>query len=116
MCVGGHCCNWRAKSLVVLSLLKSHISQLPREIGLLTCLRLLDLSNCSKLEVIPPNVLSSLVALEELYMGNSFVQCEAEGLNNASLAGLNNLSHLITLEIHIPDISNLPKDLLFEQF
>ncbi|XP_062144691.1 probable disease resistance protein At4g27220 [Alnus glutinosa] len=103
------------KNLEILSLLKSHIWQLPREIGLLTRLRLLDLSHCSKLEVIPPNVLSSLVALEELYMGNSFVQWEAEGLNNASLAELKNLSHLITLEIHIPDESNLPKDLLFEK-
>jgi Leucine-rich repeat (LRR) protein len=101
------------KNLVILSLLRSHISQLPREIGLLTRLRLLDLSHCSKLEVIPPNVLSSLVALEELYMGNSFVQWEAEGLNNASLDELKNLSHLITLEIHIRDASNLPKDRLF---
>jgi Leucine-rich repeat (LRR) protein len=103
------------KNLAILSLLKSHISQLPREIGLLTRLRLLDLSDCSKLEVIPPNVLSRLVALEELYMGNSFVQWEAEGLNNASLAELKNLSHLITLEIHILDASNLPKDLLLEK-
>jgi hypothetical protein len=88
---------------------------LPREIGLLSRLRLLDLSNCSKLEVIPPNVLSSLVALEELYMGNSFVQWEAEGLNNASLAELKHLSHLTTLEIQIPNASNLPKDLSFEK-
>jgi Leucine-rich repeat (LRR) protein len=103
------------KNLAILSLHCSNISQLPREIGLLTCLRLLDLSDCSKLEVIPPNVLSSLVALEELYMRKSFVQWEVEGLNNASLAELKNLSHLITLEIHIPDVSNLPKDLLFEK-
>jgi Leucine-rich repeat (LRR) protein len=103
------------KNLVVLSLFKSHILQLPREIGLLTCLQLLDLSHCSKLEVIPPNALSSLVALKELYMGNSFVQWEAKGLNNASLVELKNLSHLITLEIHIPNASNLPKDLLFEK-
>jgi hypothetical protein len=103
------------KNLAILSLLHSHISQLPSEIGLLTRLRLLDLRDCSKLEVIPPNVLSRLVALEELYMGNSFVQWEAEGLNNASLAELKNLSHLITLEIHIPDANNLPKDLLFEK-
>jgi len=103
------------KNLAILSLFCSHISQLPREIGLLTHLRLLDLSHCSKLEVIPPNVLSSFVALEHLYMGNSFVQWEAEGLNNASLAELKNLSHLISLEIHIPNASSLPKDLLFEK-
>jgi Leucine-rich repeat (LRR) protein len=109
----------KLKNLVVLSLLGSQISKLPKEIGFLSHLRLLDLSNCSKLEVIPPNVLSSLVALEELYMGNSFVQWEAEGLNNernnANLPELKHLSHLTTLEIHIPDASNLPKDLLFEK-
>jgi Leucine-rich repeat (LRR) protein len=103
------------KNLAILSLIHSHISQLPREIGFLTRLRLLDLSHCSELEVIPPNVLSSLVALEELYMRKSFVQWEAEGLNNASLVELKNLSHLISLEIHIPNVSNLPKDLLFEK-
>ncbi|XP_059437907.1 probable disease resistance protein At4g27220 [Corylus avellana] len=105
----------KLKNLVVLSLLKSNISQLPEEIGLLTCLRLLDLTDCFKLELIPPNVLSSLIALEVLYMRNSFVQWEAEGLNNASLAELKHLSHLITLEIKISNASNLPKDLLFEK-
>ncbi|XP_059441636.1 disease resistance protein At4g27190-like [Corylus avellana] len=107
------------RNLVVLSLFSSNLSQLPREIGLLTHLRLLDLSNCSKLEVVPPNVLSSLVELEELYMGNSFVQWETEGpnfeRNNASLAELKDLSQLITLEIHITDVRNLPKDLSFEK-
>ncbi|XP_059438766.1 probable disease resistance protein At4g27220 [Corylus avellana] len=107
------------KNLVILSLLGSHISKLPRELGLLTHLRLLDLSDCSKLKVIPPNVLSSLVELEELYMGNSFVQWEAEGLNNernnANLAELKHLCHLTTLEIYIRDASSLPKDLLFEK-
>ncbi|KAE8125070.1 hypothetical protein FH972_019907 [Carpinus fangiana] len=107
------------KNLAILSFLYSNISQLPREIGLLSRLRLLDLRNCSKLEVIPPNVLSSLVALEELYMGNSFVQWETEGLNNgrnnASLAELKHLSHLVTLEIQIPNANSLPKDLLFEK-
>jgi Leucine-rich repeat (LRR) protein len=109
----------KLRNLVVLSLLGSQISKLPKEIGFLTHLRLLDLSNCSKLEVIPPNVLSSLVALEELYIGNSFVRWEAEGLNNernnANLAELKHLSHLTTLEIHIPDASNLPKNLLFKK-
>uniref|UniRef100_A0A2N9HR56 Uncharacterized protein n=1 Tax=Fagus sylvatica TaxID=28930 RepID=A0A2N9HR56_FAGSY len=104
------------KNLEILSLMGSNVSQLPREIGLLTHLRLLDLSKCSKLEVIPRNVLSSLVELEELYMGNSFDHWETEGLNNgrnnATLAELMHLSHLVTLEIHIRDASVLPKDLL----
>ncbi|XP_035548753.1 disease resistance protein At4g27190-like [Juglans regia] len=106
------------KNLVVLSLQHSDISTLPREIGLLIRLRLLDLTLCSKLEVIPPNVLSNLVELEELYMGNSFVQWEAEGLvtersDNANLAELKYMLRLTTLEIHIRDACMLPKDLRF---
>uniref|UniRef100_A0A2N9IHJ5 AAA+ ATPase domain-containing protein n=1 Tax=Fagus sylvatica TaxID=28930 RepID=A0A2N9IHJ5_FAGSY len=90
---------------------------LPSEIGLLTRLRMLDLSNCTKLEVIPSNVLSRLIQLEELYVGNSFTQWEVEGLNNerASLAELKHLSQLTTLEVHIPDANMLPKDLLLEK-
>ncbi|KAG2702062.1 hypothetical protein I3760_06G073500 [Carya illinoinensis] len=109
----------KLKNLIILSLLHSDISKLPREIGSLVHLRLLDLSNCSKLEMIPPNVISSLVKLEELYLGNSFVQWEDEGPNderkNASLAELNHLSNLTSLEIQIPDVNNLPKDLMFEK-
>ncbi|KAB1203143.1 hypothetical protein CJ030_MR8G027520 [Morella rubra] len=108
------------KNLQVLRFIASNITQLPREIGLLTRLRMLDLTDCSKLEVIPPNVLSSLAELEELYMGNSFVDWEAEGVHanerkNASLAELKHLSHLITLEIHIRDSNVQPKDLMFEK-
>ncbi|KAG7968620.1 hypothetical protein I3843_08G164300 [Carya illinoinensis] len=103
------------KNLVILSLARSDISNLPREIGSLTRLRLLDLSNCSKLRVIPPNVLSSFVNLEELYMRKTYVQWEVEGPSNegknASLAELKKLSHLITLEIHIRNGMKLPKDL-----
>ncbi|KAG6646172.1 hypothetical protein CIPAW_08G175400 [Carya illinoinensis] len=107
------------QKLVVLSLLHSKISKLPREIGSLVRLQLLDLSHCSKLEMIPPNVISSLVKLEELYMGNSVVQWEVEGLNderkNASLVELKHLSKLNTLEIQIQDVSKLQKDLNFEK-
>ncbi|KAG2702082.1 hypothetical protein I3760_06G074700 [Carya illinoinensis] len=108
----------KLKNLEILSFFHSNISKLPNEIGLLDRLRLLDLSNCSKLEMIPPNVISSLVKLEELYMRNSFIQWEFEGLDerkNASLDELKNLSNLTTLEIQIPDANNLPKDLMFEK-
>ncbi|KAG7970239.1 hypothetical protein I3843_07G072400 [Carya illinoinensis] len=98
------------KNLVILSLSGSNVSKVPREVGLLTDIRSLDLSSCSKLELIRPNVLSCLLKLEELYVGNSFIQWDPEGLsNNASLAELKNLSHLTTLEIHIRDASNPPK-------
>ncbi|KAF5463585.1 hypothetical protein F2P56_019486 [Juglans regia] len=108
------------KTLVILSLTRSDISNLPREIGSLIGLRLLDLTDCSKLKVIPPNVLSSLVKLEELYMRNIKVQWEVEGPNNegknASLVELKKLSYLITLEIDIEDDAyNLPKDLFSKE-
>nr|XP_023903880.1 uncharacterized protein LOC112015678 [Quercus suber] len=105
------------KNLEILSLNSSEFKQLPREIGLLTHLRMLDLSNCKKLQMIPANVLSRLIVLEELYVGNSFTQWEVEGLNNerASLAELKHLSRLSTLEVHIPDANMMPKDLLFEK-
>ena len=92
------------------------MTELPREIGLFTHLRLLDLRNCTKLEVIPPNVLSGLIQLEELYVSISFTQWEIQGVNNerASLAELKHLSQLTTLEVHIPDAKMLPKDLVFK--
>ncbi|TXG71309.1 hypothetical protein EZV62_006244 [Acer yangbiense] len=101
------------KKLEFLSFSQSEIEQLPGEIRQLTRLRLLDLSNCSKLKVITPNVLSSLSGLEELYMGNGFVQWDAEGQGNASLAELKQLSNLTTLEIHVLDAQIMPHDLFF---
>ncbi|PRQ37014.1 putative P-loop containing nucleoside triphosphate hydrolase, leucine-rich repeat domain, L [Rosa chinensis] len=103
-------------SLEFLSFKGSNFKQLPKEIGQLTCLRLLDLSGCSQLELIPPNVLSSLTRLEDLRMGNSFNQWEAEGVisterSNASLEELKHLHQLIALQLHIPDDVILPVDL-----
>ncbi|KAK7848987.1 disease resistance protein At4g27190-like [Quercus suber] len=105
------------KNLEILSLIHSEFKELPREIGFLTHLRMLDLSECKKLQVIPANVLSCLIQLEELFVGNSFTQWEVEGLNNerASLAELKHLSQLTTLEVHIPNANLLPKDLLFKK-
>ncbi|XP_061971527.1 probable disease resistance protein At4g27220 isoform X2 [Populus nigra] len=103
------------KKLKVLSLMGSDIVCLPREIGKLTRLLLLDLSNCERLEVISPNVLSSLTRLEELYMGNSFLKWEAEGpsseRNSACLSELKLLANLITLDMQITDADHMPKDL-----
>ncbi|KAG6645197.1 hypothetical protein CIPAW_08G105800 [Carya illinoinensis] len=93
------------KNLVILSLIVSDISALPREIGLLVHLRLFNLRNCSKLKVIPPNVLSSL---------------EAGGLitersNNANLDELKYMLRFTALGIHIRDACMLLKDLWFEK-
>ncbi|CAK7340768.1 unnamed protein product [Dovyalis caffra] len=98
------------KKLEILSFVKSDVKHLPREIGQLTKLKLLDLSDCSELEMIAPNVISSLSLLEELCMGNSFHHWDIEGKNNASLVELEHLSHLTNLEIHIPDSRVISKD------
>ncbi|OMO88638.1 Disease resistance protein [Corchorus olitorius] len=106
------------KTLETLSLMKSDIKVLPQEIGQLTQLKLFDLTGCTKLKMIPPGVLSRLSGLEELYMGNSFVDWEAERQanqqTNATLAELKLLSCLTSLEIHIPDAEIMPEGLFSE--
>ncbi|XP_058006710.1 uncharacterized protein LOC131182090 [Hevea brasiliensis] len=102
------------KQLRVLSFANSYIVELPRQIEELTRLKLLDVSDCSKLKMIPASALSKLSLLEALYMSNSFDQWEADGIRNqgnASLAELEYLSHLMTLEIQILDAKILPKRL-----
>ncbi|XP_052297553.1 disease resistance protein At4g27190-like isoform X3 [Citrus sinensis] len=99
------------RKLEILSFRDSDVKELPLVIGQLTRLQLLDLSNCSSLVVIAPNVISKLSRLEELYIGNSFSQWEkVEGGSNASLAELKGLSKLTTLEIHVWDAQILPQD------
>ncbi|GKU88241.1 hypothetical protein SLEP1_g2527 [Rubroshorea leprosula] len=106
------------KNLEVLSLLKSDIEKLPREIGQLTKLKLLDLSNCIKLKVIPPGVLACLSRLEELYLGSSFDRWEHEeheNQENASVAELKHLKELTALEVRIPDAQMIPIGLFSEK-
>ncbi|XP_044486366.1 uncharacterized protein LOC123211639 [Mangifera indica] len=106
--------------LVILSLVESNIEELPTEIGQLTRLKLLDLSNCLNLKYIATNVISSLSQLQELYMGNSFVEWEVEGVGNqgrrnASLEELKWLSNLTALHLHIQDARVMPQDLFFKK-
>ncbi|KAI3785387.1 hypothetical protein L1987_44505 [Smallanthus sonchifolius] len=104
------------KHLEILSFMHSDIEKLPKEIRELSRLRLLDLSDCNNLTVIPFGVFSNLSNLECLYMMNSFCQWGFHGQNSqnqATLDELKNLSHLTTLETHIPDVNLFPKDLLF---
>ncbi|GLU03287.1 hypothetical protein SLE2022_204940 [Rubroshorea leprosula] len=106
-------------SLEVLSLAQSDIVEVPTEIGQLTQLKLLDLSDCTKLKMIQPHVLASLSKLEELYLRNSFDQWDVgEGGNqrNASLAELKYLHNLAALDVHVCDVQQIPKvDLLFQR-
>jgi hypothetical protein len=105
--------------LEMLSFLGSKIKELPREIGNLGHLKLLDLSECSTLQRIPYGLLSSLSRLEELYMRNVPVNWEPTGNSegdNASLAELIPLSHLMALKLSISKSNTklLPKDLHFK--
>jgi Leucine-rich repeat (LRR) protein len=108
------------KNLEILSFWKSSMIKLPKEIGNLTKIRLLDLSH-SGIEVIPPNIISSLSKLEELYMGNTSIKWEDENSAkqnvNASLAELGQLSKLTALELQIREAWILPRDLnlMFEK-
>ncbi|OIW04963.1 hypothetical protein TanjilG_01159 [Lupinus angustifolius] len=101
--------------LEILSLEDTDIQELPKEMGELVHLRKLNLDNCIKLTLIPANLISSLTSLEELHMGNCYIQWEVEGskeCKNASLAELRQLNHLSSLHLQIHDISNMPSDLL----
>ncbi|XP_048135728.1 uncharacterized protein LOC115730983 [Rhodamnia argentea] len=108
----------KLKRLCVLSFANSKIQRLPKEIGQLVELRLLDLNHCSKLEIIEPGVLGSLMKLEELYMENSFDRwnaVEQTPPTNAGLIELNKLKNLYTLHVSIFDSSVLPEDLNVEK-
>ncbi|MED6197126.1 hypothetical protein PIB30_053739 [Stylosanthes scabra] len=99
----------KLRSLEILKLNIHKMKELPKEVGHLTQLRLLNVSGCKRLRLIPRNVLSSLKFLEELYMLGCAIEWEAE--DNASLSELKNLHKLKTLELKIKDASTFPKDL-----
>ncbi|KAI9161763.1 hypothetical protein LWI28_020474 [Acer negundo] len=93
------------------------MQRLPEEIGELTQLKVLDLSKCSTLKIIPPNNISRLTQLEELYMPDEF--CKWQGVDgersNGSVGELEHLSQLTALQIYIPDAKLVPKGLPFQK-
>lgn len=105
----------KLKNLEMLDLSESNVTELGREIGQLTRLRMLNLDYCNKLDVIQPNVIGSLTRLEELTVTRGFTNWEVEGVNsdrtNASLSELKNLARLTSLALCIPDIDALSKDI-----
>ncbi|KAL5159761.1 putative disease resistance protein [Glycine soja] len=108
----------KISNLEILSLEESSIEELPEEITHLTHLRLLNLTDCYELRVIPTNLTSNLTCLEELYMGGcNSIEWEVEGSRseskNASLSELHNLHNLTTLEISIKDTSVLSRGFQF---
>ncbi|RZC48192.1 hypothetical protein C5167_041135 [Papaver somniferum] len=83
------------KKLVILSLQGCNLERLPQEIGELTGLKSLNLSNNKSLQV-PPNIISRLSQLEELYMKESFSGWEMEGWQSEmKAAGLEELISLL---------------------
>ncbi|WJX10801.1 hypothetical protein P8452_01480 [Trifolium repens] len=108
------------QNLKILRLWQCSMTKLPREIGKLTQLRMLDLSN-SVIEVVPPNILSCLIRLEELYMGNTSINWEdvnsTTQTKNASIVELGKLPNLVALELQIRETWMLPRDLqlMFEK-
>ncbi|TQD95236.1 hypothetical protein C1H46_019158 [Malus baccata] len=109
------------ENLEILSFRHCHfMSELSREIGRLKQLRLLDTTNCIRLQVIPHGILSSLCRLEELYMVNSFRKWElATGREDKGMASISEVmflsDHLKVLAIDIPNITHLlPKDVVLK--
>ncbi|XP_057745250.1 disease resistance protein At4g27190-like [Arachis stenosperma] len=106
------------KNLKILSLWGSSMIKLSSEIGKLSHLRMLDLSD-SGIEIIPAGVISSLIKLEELYMGNTSIKWKIENSDNqdenASLDELRQLSNLTSLELQIQEAWMLPRDLMFHK-
>ncbi|KAK7305094.1 hypothetical protein VNO77_42994 [Canavalia gladiata] len=106
-------------NLRMLVFLESTIQRFPKQIRKLQKLLFLDLKD-TYFQVIPPNVLSNLTSLEEIYLRNSFYNWQVERSNNenknASLKELTNLHHLVCVkELCVPDPQAWPMDLFFEK-
>ncbi|XP_077242079.1 putative disease resistance protein At4g27220 [Tasmannia lanceolata] len=95
-------------NLEILSLRGTGIEELPIEIGDLANLKLLDLKGTRGLKRVPPNVISKLRKLEELYVINSFNKWEVRGSSgdgsNASFDEVASLSRLSVLYIDVADL------------
>ncbi|XP_054781979.1 probable disease resistance protein At4g27220 [Prosopis cineraria] len=108
------------ENLRILILSGSKFEVLPSELRKLSKLQLFDINMCTKLRVIPSNVISKLNSLEEFYyMGGNLIQWEVEKKPNnneiASLIELSHLQQLRRLHLSILDILALPRSLFFDK-
>ena len=108
------------KKLAQLEILKLEgfwIVELHEELGELSKLRMLDITDCFDFERIPMNVIPRLSRLEELYIGGySFKAWVVDGTSaegsNASLSELSKLYRLSILSLCIDVHQRLPKDFI----
>ncbi|KAG7940930.1 hypothetical protein I3843_16G011400 [Carya illinoinensis] len=109
--------------LEILGFRDSEIEELPHEIGNLSQLKLLDMKGCRSLKQIAAGVLSRLSRLQELYMAKFekweyTTTMEGNGertSNNANLVELiPRFGQMTVLEISVPSIGCLPKELHFK--
>ncbi|XP_027905993.1 disease resistance protein RFL1-like [Vigna unguiculata] len=107
------------KKLRILSFSGSQLKNLPVELRYLDKLRMLDISDCFKLKIIPPDLFSNLRCLEELYIRKSLIKMLVEkGENkghNSFLSELKNLHQLKVVDLSIPCVSILPSHLFFDR-
>ncbi|KAL2625519.1 hypothetical protein AAZV13_07G057800 [Glycine max] len=108
----------KLKKLRILSFSGSRIENLPAELKDLYKLQLLDISNCSIVTMIPPNLISRLTLLEELYVRKCFMEVSEEGERNQSqnsfISELKHLHQLQVVDLSIPCAEFFPKELFFD--
>ncbi|KAF5940716.1 hypothetical protein HYC85_021883 [Camellia sinensis] len=99
------------ENLEILSFKGTEIEELPKEIGRLSHLKLLDLIQCG-VKRICPGVLSCLSKLEELYLGSSFNDEHRIEESKATFTELCGLSNFTTLVISLDSFAYWPRDLV----
>ncbi|XP_025635643.2 uncharacterized protein [Arachis hypogaea] len=100
------------KNLRILSFSGSDVKVLPDGLKHLSKLQIFDISNCYKLREFPHDVMKSLTRLEELYVRNTRIQWKA---NDSFLSVLGDLNQLTNLDLQIPSVEHLPKNLFFDK-
>ncbi|XP_052113042.1 uncharacterized protein LOC107473399 isoform X3 [Arachis duranensis] len=101
------------KNLRILSFSGSDVKGLPDELKHLSKLQIFDISNCYKLREFPHDVMKSLTRLEEFYVRNTRIQWKA--INDSVLSVLGDLNQLTNLDLQIPSVVYLPKNLFFDK-
>ncbi|XP_024198699.1 probable disease resistance protein At4g27220 [Rosa chinensis] len=106
------------KRLEILSMIEFPLKELPKEMGNLTNLRMLDLSGSYNIGIFPYSVLSRLCKLEELYMqcnsGNWGSKIHGGEETNVGSDKLIGLPLLNTVKLRISDAECLPKNLFWD--